>query len=125
GGRGPGDRRFWEHLGAPDRGTVRCLHGGPGVPHGYLTCLADLTRVGYRIVFYDQRGVGKSDRPRGTSLFTIERAVEEAEGVRKALPLGRIHLLGDRYGGLLALTYATNSQRNLQGLVVATGPPTV
>jgi len=120
-----GYRLFWESFGAPDRGTVLCLHGGPGVPHGYLTCLADLTRFGYRIVFYDQLGVGKSDRPRGTSLFTIERAVEEAEGVRKALRLGRIHLLGNSYGGMLALAYAIKYQRNLRSLVVASGLPSV
>src|SRR5439155_12466983 len=84
-----GYRLFWESFGSPDRGTVLCLHGGPGVPHGYLTCLADLTSFGYRSVFYDQLGVGKSDRPRGPTLFTIDRAVDEAEGVRKALRLGR------------------------------------
>jgi len=48
-----GYRLFWEAFGAPARGTVLCLHGGPGVPHGYLTCLADLASFGYRIVFYD------------------------------------------------------------------------
>lgn len=116
-----GYRLFWEAFGVPDRGTVLCLHGGPGVPHGYLTCLADLAPLGYRIVFYDQLGVGKSDRPRGTSLFTIERGVEEAEGVRKALGLGRIHLLGNSYGGMLALAYAIRYQRNLRSLVVASG----
>src|SRR5947207_9293422 len=120
-----GYRLFWESFGSPDRGTVLCLHGGPGVPHGYLTCLADLTSFGYRIVFYDQLGVGKSDRPRGTSLFTIERAVEEAEGVRKALGLGRIHLLGNSYGGMLALAYAIMYQRHLRSLVVASGLPSV
>src|SRR5207253_1080409 len=70
-------------------------------------------------------GVGKSERPRGTSLFTIERAVEEVEGVRKALGLGRIHLLGNSYGGMLALAYAIKYQRHLRSLVVASGLPSV
>src|SRR5436853_6895019 len=120
-----GYRLSWESFGSPDRGTVLCLHGGPGVPHGYLRCLADLASFGYRIVFHDQLGVGKSDRPRGTSLFTIGRAVEEAEGVRKALGLGRIHLLGNSYGGMLALAYAIMYQRHLRSLVVASGLPSV
>src|SRR2546422_11696198 len=120
-----GYRLAWEAFGAADRGTLLCLHGGPGVPHGYLTCLADLASFGYRIVFYDQLGVGASERPRGTSFFTIERGVEEVEGVRKALGLGRIHLLGNSYGGMLALAYAIKYQRNLRGLVVASGLPSV
>src|SRR5207237_9800669 len=66
-----------------------------------------------------------SERPRGTSLFTIERAVEEVEGVRKALGLGRIHLLGNSYAGMLALAYAIKYQRHLRSLVVASGLPSV
>ena len=120
-----GYRLAWEAFGEPDRGTVLVLHGGPGVPHGYLTCLSDLTRFGYRVVFYDQLGCGASERPRGTSLFTIERGVEEAEGVRKALRLGRIHLLGNSYGGMLAIAYALRYQRNLRALVIASGLPSV
>src|SRR5256885_12875897 len=120
-----GYRLFWESFGVPDRGTVLCLHGGPGVPHGYLTCLADLASFGYRIVFYDQLGVGGSERPRGTSLFTIERGVEEVEGVREALGLGRIHLLGNSYGGMLAPPDAIKNQRKLRGLGGPRGLPTV
>src|SRR5207253_2253005 len=41
-----GYRLSWESFGSPDRGTVLCLHGGPGVPHGYLRCLADLADTG-------------------------------------------------------------------------------
>src|SRR5256885_5708159 len=120
-----GYRLFWESFGAPDRGTVLCLHGGPGVPHGYLTCLADRASFGYRIVFYDQLGVGASERPRGTSLFTIERGVEEVEGVRRALGLGRIHLLGNSYGGMLAPPSGIKYQRHLLGLVLAIRHPRV
>src|SRR5436190_11213349 len=66
-------------------------------------------------------GSARANGPRGTSLFTIERGVEEVEGVRRALGLGRIHLLGNSYGGMLALAYAIKYQRNLRGLVVASG----
>ncbi len=116
-----GFRLFYESFGDPEGGSVLCLHGGPGVPHGYLTCLSDLAEIGYRVVFYDQLGCGKSDRPKGTSLFTIERAVDEADGVRRALHLGRIHLLGNSYGGMLALAYAIRFSRNLRSLVVSSG----
>src|SRR5256886_12984627 len=120
-----GYRLAWEAFGAADGGALLCLHGGPGVPHGSLTCLADLARFGYRVVFYDQLGCGTSDRPKGTSLFTIERAVEEVEGFRRALGLGRIHLLGNSYGGMLAVAYAIKYQRHLRSLVVASGFPSV
>ncbi len=116
-----GFRLFYETFGHAERGTVLCLHGGPGVPHGYLTCLSDLAGFGYRVVFYDQLGCGKSDRPKGTSLFTIERAVEEADAVRRGLHLGRIHLLGNSYGGMLALAYTIKYSRNLRSLVVSSG----
>src|SRR2546427_12947988 len=98
-----GYRLAWEAFGAADRGTLLCLHGGPGVPHGYLTCLADLAQFGYRVAFYDQRRCRASKRPKGTSLFTIERALEEGEGLPRRFGLRRIHLLGNSYGGGPAL----------------------
>ena len=103
------------------KGTILCLHGGPGSNHEYLLPLADLTAFGYRVVFMDQLGCGNSELPIGTSTFTIAHNVEEVEGVRKALDLGKVHLMGSSYGGLLALSYALKYQANLRSLVTTGG----
>jgi proline iminopeptidase len=101
--------------------TILALHGGPGMSHDYLLSLRDLTRWGYRIVFFDQLGCGRSEIPPGTDLFTLAHHVEETEGVRNALGLGSVHLLGSSYGGLLALSYAIKYQRHLRSLVTVGG----
>src|SRR2546428_10938687 len=69
----------------------------------------------------DQLGCGKSERPRSTDLYTIAHNVEEVEGLRKALRLGRIHLMGSSFGGALAIATALKYQRNLRSLVITGG----
>jgi len=112
---------FYRSYGTPVKGTVLCLHGGPGATHDYLLSLEDLAQFGYRVVLMDQLGCGKSDRPRGTALYTIAHNVEEVEGVRKALRLGQIHLMGSSYGGALAIATALKYQRNLRSLIITGG----
>jgi len=112
---------FYRIYGKPTNGTVLCLHGGPGATHDYLLSLEDLAQFGYRVVLIDQLGCGKSERPRGTSLYTIAHNVEEVEGVRTALRLGKIHLMGSSYGGALAIATALKYQRNLRSLIVTGG----
>jgi len=112
---------FYRTYGRPTKGTVLCLHGGPGATHDYLLSLEDLAQFGYRVVLIDQLGCGKSDRPRGTSLYTIAHNVEEVEGIRTALRLGKVHLMGSSYGGALAIATALKYQRNLRSLIVTGG----
>ncbi|ATU94830.1 proline iminopeptidase-family hydrolase [Phyllobacterium zundukense] len=99
--------------------VVFCLNGGPGLPCDYLreahSCLAD---HGFRVVAFDQLGTGASDRPQDSSLWTIGRYVEETETVRKALGLGRVHLLGHSWGGWLAIDYALTYPQNLKTLIL-------
>lgn len=99
--------------------TVFCLNGGPGLPCDYLrdshSCLVD---QGYRVVAFDQLGTGSSDRPTDTGLWSIERYVEETETVRKALDLGKVHLLGHSWGGWLAIDYALKYKQNLKTLIL-------
>ncbi|MEH6719546.1 MAG: proline iminopeptidase-family hydrolase [Aurantimonas endophytica] len=87
--------------------VVFCLNGGPGLPCDYLrdshSCLID---HGYRVVAFDQLGTGASDRPTDPALWTITRYVEEVETVRHALALGKVHLVGQSWGGWLSIEYA-------------------
>jgi len=112
---------FYRTYGKPTKGTVLCLHGGPGATHDYLLSLEDLAQFGYRVVLIYQLGCGKSEQPRGTSLYTIAHNVEEVEGVRTSLRLGKIHLMGSSYGGALAIATALKYQRNLRSLIVTGG----
>ncbi len=103
------------------KGTVLCLHGGPGSTHDYLTPLADLTKYGYRVVMYDQLGCGKSELPKNTALFTVERAVEDLDGFLQALGLGKVHLMGSSWGGMLAIAYTLKHQKNVRSLITTGG----
>jgi len=116
-----GFRLFYRSFGKSLRGTVLGLHGGPGCSQSYMLPLADLTQFGYRVVLFDQIGCGRSDLPKGAEYYTERRAVEEVEAVRKALRLGRVHLVGNSYGGALALDVALAYPRSFRSLVISSG----
>ncbi|HYW01877.1 MAG TPA: proline iminopeptidase-family hydrolase [Candidatus Acidoferrum sp.] len=111
-----GYKIFYKIFGDAVKGTVLCLHGGPGMTHDYLLPIADLAQYGYSVVFYDQLGCGRSQLPADKSLFVMERYVEELEELRRILKLGRVNLLGSSCGGQLALAYALKYQKNLKSL---------
>ena len=104
-----------------ERARLLTLHGGPGMSHDYLLPLADLSKRGITVIFYDQFGCGRSEEPE-ESKFTIDYGVEEAELVRRALAGdGKTFLMGSSYGGALALAYALKYQENLKGLIISGG----
>ncbi len=120
-----GLRIFYRSEGEPRRGTVLGLHGGPGGTYDYLSPLFDLAGKGYRVVLYDQSGGGKSQRIKNPALYNIERYVEETEGVRRTLSLGKVHLFGHSWGGMLAQAYALKHQEKLASLILSGTTPSV
>ena len=100
---------------------VLLLHGGPAMTHEYMECFESFfPKEGIEFYEYDQLGSYYSDQPKDSSLWTIDRFVEEVEQVRKALGLNKdnFFLLGNSWGGMLAMEYALKYQENLKGLVV-------
>jgi len=99
-----GGRVWYEVHGAGTRTPLLVLHGGPGIPHDYLANLA-LLGDERPVVFYDQLGCGKSDRPDDPALWTRERFARELAAVRAALGLDDVVLFGHSWGSILAVDY--------------------
>jgi proline iminopeptidase len=116
----PGGRVWYRSVG--EGGTpLLCLHGGPGFTHYYLEPLEAL--AGRRqVIFYDQLGCGRSDRPEDVSLWTVDRFVEELAQVREALGLSRLHLFGSSWGGMLAMQYTLDRRPELESLILCGSP---
>jgi proline iminopeptidase len=98
------------------------LHGGPGATHEYWECMESfLPATGIEFIYYDQLGSAYSDQPTDTSLWNVDRFVEELEQVRNALGLNNdnFFLLGHSWGGILAMEYALKYQQHLKGLIIS------
>jgi proline iminopeptidase len=101
---------------------VLLLHGGPGFTHEYLECFDSyFPKSGIEYYYYDQLGSYYSDQPSDSSLWNLDRFVEEVEQVRKSLNLDQnnFYLYGHSWGGLLATEYALKYQKNLKGLIIS------
>jgi proline iminopeptidase len=101
---------------------VLLLHGGPGVTHEYWEAVDSFfPAAGIEYYYYDQLGSYYSDQPNEPELWELPRFVEEVEQVRQALGLNKdnFYLLGNSWGGLLAIEYALKYQQNLKGMIVS------
>lgn len=118
-----GTFKVWtKKIGSNPRVKVLLLHGGPALTHEYMECFeAFLPKEGYELIHYDQLGSFYSDQPTDSSLWTLERFVEEVEQVRVALGLNKdnFYILGNSWGGILGMEYALKYQQNMKALIVS------
>jgi proline iminopeptidase len=117
-----GTFKVWtKTIGNNPRVKVLLLHGGPAMTHEYMEAFESFfPKEGFEIIEYDQLGSYYSDQPTDSSLWTTERFVEEVEQVRTALGLTKdnFYILGNSWGGILAMEYALKYQQNLKGLII-------
>ena len=98
-------RLFFRVLGSA-RDTIIAIHGGPGVDlesiYGDFVPLA----THHTVIFYDQRGAGRSTLPRDSSTLNAAQQVRDLDAVRAHFGLAHVTLVAHSYGPLLAATYA-------------------
>ncbi|MGQ0649388.1 MAG: alpha/beta fold hydrolase [Gemmatimonadaceae bacterium] len=100
---------YWAEYGSTEAERVLVLHGGPGAHHDYV--LPQMLRLGARrgLLFYDQRGGGRS-RTDDPSPITWHTHVEDLAAVIQELGTTPLTLIGYSWGGLLTLLYALEAQ---------------
>jgi proline iminopeptidase len=114
----PGGKVWYRIAGTGTRTPLLLLHGGPGAPSYYLKPLAALGDD-RPVIFYDQLGCGHSDHPTDSTLWTIDRFVQELVAVREALGLNEVHILGTSWGTMLAVDYVLKKPGGVRSLVLA------
>ncbi|GAB4091422.1 alpha/beta hydrolase family protein [Flaviaesturariibacter terrae] len=118
-----GTFKVWtKRFGNNPRIKVLLLHGGPAMTHEYMECFESFfPEEGFEFYEYDQLGSYYSDQPKDSSLWTVDRFVDEVEQVRKAIGAdsSNFYVLGNSWGGILGMEYALKYQQHMKGLVVA------
>jgi len=111
-----------KRFGSNPRIKILLLHGGPGMTHEYMECFETFfQKEGFEFYEYDQLGSYYSDQTTDSSLWTTERFVEEVEQVRRHIGADSTNffVLGNSWGGILAMEYALKYGRHLKGAIVA------
>jgi proline iminopeptidase len=102
---------------------ILVLHGGPGMFHDYLVPYFENLANDYQIIFYDQRGCGKTEFPQDTSSITTVNFVEDLESIRNHLKIEKLNLAGHSWGAALAISYGKKYPEHLNKLVLISPAP--
>ncbi len=94
------------------------IAGGPGNAHTYLRAFDSLS-TNNTLVYFDAFGRGKSDTAKDVKEYSLQRDIEDLEGLRKAMGFSKINILGHSYGGLVAQGYAVKYPEHVSHLILA------
>jgi proline iminopeptidase len=95
------------------------IPGGPGSSHTYFYPGLERLADSFQLVFFDAFGRGQSDRAKNPREYSLDRDIEDIEGLRKALGFGKIAVYGHSYGGVVAQGYALRYPHSLSKLILA------
>jgi proline iminopeptidase len=120
----PSATLYVEVLGTAAGAPLVVVNGGPGFDHTYehvampgTTSAWDLLARQRKVVFYDQRGNGKSGALKPGQSCTLADQIEDLEAVRAHLGVDKIDLLGHSWGGFLVMAYAARHPEHIRHLI--------
>ncbi|MDH3272317.1 MAG: alpha/beta hydrolase [Gemmatimonadota bacterium] len=109
-------RLFYEIVGSGE--PIIVIHGGPGLDHAYLRPGLDALAARNTLVYYDQRGTGRSSAELTESVIDFDAFVDDVDALRQALGYERVSVLGHSFGTLIALEYARRYPDRSRALIL-------
>ena len=112
---------IWYEVRGDGPGTPLVVaNGGPGFDHGYLHCSPAWDRLakGRKVVFYDQRGNGRSSALKDGTPCGLAEQIADLDALRGHLGLPRMDLLGHSWGGYLVMAYAARHPERIAHLLI-------
>mmetsp|Transcript_2655 Transcript_2655/g.4070 ORF Transcript_2655/g.4070 Transcript_2655/m.4070 type:complete len:425 (+) Transcript_2655:70-1344(+) len=117
-----GGKMFYTKIGSGP--PIIVAHGGPGLDHRYLASELSAFAKNHTVIFYDQRGSGRSHNARkDDEHITIETFVDDLEGLRRCLGYKKFTLMGHSWGGLLSMYYACAHPDRISSLILINSAP--
>ncbi|MGZ3688713.1 MAG: alpha/beta fold hydrolase [Bdellovibrionota bacterium] len=109
---------FVRSVGKASDPTLILINGGPGLSSDYMRDLENLTSDHLRVVTFDQRGTGRSSRPKSLN-FSLQKQVGDLEAIRAALVGANqpVVLLGHSFGGIIEMAYAIRHPNQVRKLI--------
>ena len=117
-----GVRLFYRMVGTGPE-TVVVIHGGPGFSLEYIADDLQPLAERYTLLFYDQRGTGRSSLVNDAAALDAQRFAEDLEALRRHFGLGPLTLLGHSWGAGVAALYAVRYPERVGRLVIVGGIP--
>jgi proline iminopeptidase len=112
----------YETFGAPGAEIpIIAVNGGPGLSHAYMMQNDLWQRVAAHrlVILYDQRGTGASKHLQPDAPQTMEAQIADLDAIRRTLALERVAVLGDSYGGMIAMAYAAVHPEHVARLILS------
>ncbi|MBI5568089.1 MAG: alpha/beta fold hydrolase [Chloroflexi bacterium] len=95
------------------------VHGGPGGHvYNFERTIGSQLEAFTTVIYYEQRGCGRSDQPPDPYTYTLEMLVSDLDELRQALGHDQLNLLGFSFGGELALEYALAHPEHVERLII-------
>ncbi|MGH7742187.1 MAG: alpha/beta fold hydrolase [Candidatus Eiseniibacteriota bacterium] len=117
---GPGGNLYVEIRGQAPGVPLFMVNGGPGFAHNYVHCSNAWDEIAKRrrVVFYDQRGVGRSAPLKSGQSCTLADQIADLEAVRASVGADKIDLLGHSWGGYLVMAYTACYPQHIRHLMI-------
>ena len=111
---------WYEVRGQASGRPLLMVNGGPGFDHTYVLCSDawDKLAMRRRVVFYDQRGNGRSGALAKDESCTLADQISDLDALREKVGAERIDLLGHSWGGYLVMAYAARHPEHVAHLII-------